>query len=769
MKYLLFDKSAIEYIIGLGEFQSTEFTVGKSFVDFICGKTNSFAVDELFVKTVKNNGIIFSGSSCDFKHFLVFDLVQSGILEKEKNSDDLLLVFQKSFRTAIRIWNRYPFASSEKIHGSKSIVFPFVFTDRRRIVIERSVIVERLVKRGVEWPLLAYKYGTDDAPRGEEIPNSGILREAGEAFLDNLHVIRSYFLDSKQMHPGIDSTTPLVHANAKQVVSDRGFRYLSYEQQLSKLTDTQRNVVENKNTTSPIRIDGPAGTGKTVSMLLRAYRLLSEARTANIPLKVAFFSHSESTDYEIRFAFSQLKDADYYFQKGSAQSIVFSTLYQHCISLINVADSSVIERDAEDAKLSQRIYIEEALDKVCRTKYKTYRPLLSEGIKKLFDGMPSQKGIIISMLQHEFGVQIKGRTDGTIEEYYKLEPISNALPASTTRDKDFVFSIFKEYQDMLQTSAVYDSDDITIQALSQLNAPFWRRERAVEGFDYIFVDEMHLFNINEQNVFHYLTKNAYQKEIPICFALDYGQAIGDRGDVAKDYIETTFANASRSQYKTVFRSSQEITDFCASISAAGALMFQQNFRDPYSVPTSGFTHAESALCETPALFMYPSDQEMEQSIKSHIDKIKRETQCNNKEIAVITFSNNLLSKESIMRISKAIGKPIRVLRSRFSSEDFSDNPREDSVIFAEPHNINGLEFAGVILLGVDDGRVPQTKNVGDVSENYIKFIAFNQLYLSASRAKYRLVLLGNELHGVSPCLQYALESQCLVVAQRNDH
>ena len=240
---------------------------------------------------------------------------------------------------------------------------------------------------------------------------------------------------------------------------------------------------------------------------------------------------------------------------------MFSTLYQHCISLINVADSSVIERDAEDAKLSQRIYIEEALDKVCRTKYKTYRPLLSEGIKKLFDGMPSQKGIIISMLQHEFGVQIKGRTDGTIEEYYKLEPISNALPASTTRDKDFVFSIFKEYQDMLQTSAVYDSDDITIQALSQLNAPFWRRERAVEGFDYIFVDEMHLFNINEQNVFHYLTKNAYQKEIPICFALDYGQAIGDRGDVAKDYIETTFANASRSQYKTVFRSSQEITDF----------------------------------------------------------------------------------------------------------------------------------------------------------------------------------------------------------------
>ena len=765
MKYLIFDKSAIEHIIGRTEFQSTEFQIGKSFIDFICGNTASFTVDELFVKKIKNGGILFSGSNYDFKHILVFDLVQSGILYKEKNEDDLLLVFQKSFRTAIRIWNRYPFASSEKIHGSKSIIFPFVFTDHRRVVIERSVSVDRLTKRGVEWPLLAYKYGTDDAPRGEEIPNSGVLREAGEDFLDTLHEIRNYFLNSKQTHTCNAPYTPLVLANANQTVSDRGFRYLSYEQQLSKLTDTQRKVVENDSRTSPIRIDGPAGTGKTVSMLLRAYRLLSEARASNTPLKIAFFSHSESTDYEIQSAFSQLKDADYYVQKGSTQHIVFSSLYQYCIKLINVADGSIIERDAEDAKLSQRIYIEDALDKTIQTKYKTFRPLLSEGIQKLFDGNSTQKGILISMLQHEFGVQIKGRTDCTIEEYYKLEPISNALPAATPRDKDFVFTIFKEYQNMLQTSAVYDSDDITIQALSQLNAPFWRRERVTEGFDYIFVDEMHLFNINEQHVFHYLTKNVSQREITICFALDYGQAIGDRGDIAQDYVEKTFANANRSQFKTVFRSSQEITDFCASISAAGALMFQQDFRDPYNAPTSGFTQTEADLCEAPTLFMYPTDEIMEQSLKSHIDKIKRETLCSNKEIAVITFESDLLSNEAINRISQAIGKPIRVLKSRFSSENFSSDPRQDSVVFSEPHNINGLEFAGVILFGVDDGRVPQTKNVGDVSENYIKFIAFNQLYLSASRAKYRLVLLGNELHGTSPCLQYAIESKCLVIPQ----
>mgnify|MGYP002538699373 FL=1 len=64
----------------------------------------------------------------------------------------------------------------------------------------------------------------------------------------------------------------------------------------------------------------------------------------------------------------------------------------------------------------------------------------------------------------------------------------------------------------------------------------------------------------------------------------------------------------------------------------------------------------------------------------------------------------------------------------------------------------------MILFGVDEGRLPQNTGVSDISANYIKYIAFNQLYLASSRAKYRLILIGNSLHGVSSCLQYALES-----------
>lgn len=348
--------------------------------------------------------------------------------------------------------------------------------------------------------------------------------------------------------------------------------------------------------------------------------------------------------------------------------------------------------------------------------------------------------------------------NGQMMHYYQIPRISNALPVETQKDKEFVFSIFLEYQNMLRISSVYDIDDITVQALAQWNAPIWRRERRDSGFDYIFVDEMHLFNINEQHVFHYLTKSAEQKQIPICFALDYGQAIGDRGNTNRDYIETAFGEVERNDYKTVFRCSQQITDFCAAISASGALMFQNDYRDPYDIAASGFTQQEEAVCDIPRLYMYSNEEEMIESLKGHVDRFKQETQCKNYDIALISFEDTLLIPQNVEKLSSLLGKKMYVLKNRQTSSLSRSIKTDDPIILSDPYNVNGLEFKCVILFGVDEGRLPQNTGVSDISANYIKYIAFNQLYLASSRAKYRLILIGNSLHGVSSCLQYALES-----------
>lgn len=93
----------------------------------------------------------------------------------------------------------------------------------------------------------------------------------------------------------------------------------------------------------------------------------------------------------------------------------------------------------------------------------------------------------------------------------KIRFSKNGIPLVNDADKEYVYSIFKEYQQSLETQSVYDTDDIILEALARLNAPLWRRARVKEGIDYLLVDEMHLFNLNEQQVFHFLTKDGEQK------------------------------------------------------------------------------------------------------------------------------------------------------------------------------------------------------------------------------------------------------------------
>ena len=180
MEYLLFEKSAVERFASKTDFQSIEFELGKQLIDIILQNEFVEKIDNVIVK--KDKGLLFVGKNIE-KSFLVFDLNQCGLLEKETEADVLLLILQKAFRTALRIWSKQPFSSSERVYNTKSIVFPFIYKDKRRFVIERSPDCPRLKKRGIEKPLLVYKYSSDEAPKGEEIANCDILRNAGETYL----------------------------------------------------------------------------------------------------------------------------------------------------------------------------------------------------------------------------------------------------------------------------------------------------------------------------------------------------------------------------------------------------------------------------------------------------------------------------------------------------------------------------------------------------------------------------------------------------------
>ena len=273
-----------------------------------------------------------------------------------------------------------------------------------------------------------------------------------------------------------------------------------------------------------------------------------------------------------------------------------------------------------------------------------------------------------------------------------------------------------------------------------------------EGFDYIFADEMHLFNINEQSVFHFLTKTPTEKEVPICFALDYAQAIGDLGDVSVDYIfGKAFGTAESKNLHTVFRSSPQIAELCASIAASGTLMFGANFANPYNNPQYCFTSSDEEKAERPKLLMYENDDQLVENLNQVVGKFVKTLQCKLSDIAIICFDEKWLSQDGVAMLEKQTGRQFSVL-------DKNEERDPAKLTLSSPYSINGLEFQGVILIGVDEGRVPQTSGTSDISRHFIMYSAYNMLYLTISRARFMVTIMGTKLNGISSCLDHSLNA-----------
>lgn len=758
MKYLLFDYKAVSTYVQISSLQSTEFTDGGHFYDHICGNLESQEFMNTSVYYTKE-GIIFSG--CDFSDKRIFcvDLTTCNILCERDNPADVLTIVQKILRTALKIWNKQPFSSSERVNDSKSIVFPFAVHDRRRIVIERSNNIERLNKRGIVHPLLAYKYSDEEPSQKEDTINTDILRNAGETYVSSMQNIRT-ILVKKNVNSSSSDRQALAQISTEKLCERDDFIYWDFKKQYELLTSSQKEVIDYDNMSSPLRVEGAAGTGKTISLLMRAYRILQDYRNESNPINIIFFTHSTSTCVRNKELFSFLDKGNHFQNENSQQQIRFTTLLDYCCEVSKYHISELVEKDANDAKNYGLMMIESLLESdKTKNVINTFYPLLSKHMQEVFDTNKTSISSLCRILQHEFGIQIKGRTNYTLEEYKDLASITNVLPHMSDKDKELVFSIFIDYQNQLKEMGNYDTDDVTLETLSTLNAPRWRRERQDKGYDYIFVDEMHLFNLNEQNVFHLLTKGISQT-IPICFALDYSQAVGDRGDKSNDYIEKDLKNVKSQRYKTIFRNSPYITEFCRSIAASGALMFQTDFENPYVNTQSGFTNTEEIKSKVPTLYMYKNDDDMLNSLSAHIDSMIKTLQCKLNDIAIISFDNTLLYKEGITRLKNIVKKDITLI------EYDEMKPKDSAIVLSSPYNINGLEFSGVILLGTDEGRIPQISGVSDISQHFIKYSSYNLLYLCSSRAKYQLVLLGTTTRGVSSCLEHSLSANYLIKEEK---
>jgi len=663
VKFLGISRQAVDEIISDRFLQSLEFEGGAALVAFLMGKAASVKLSNKVLVSKVDDGYIVDSVVPGPAQYVVFDTESSGIFEEPYKPFEVLLHLQKTLRFCAKMWGNLKPSSNERFltTSTKAVIFPHPMSQQTsvRVSIELAPDSKRLSKRGGEEKkfVFVYRCGTDDSGGPHEEVRLTNFRKFLEAFSSFNHVKPTVSHD-------IPTITSLSVTSLEVPVS-KIEPYQGYERWRQILT-TRQKVFVDADLRVPHRIEGPAGTGKTLCLVLKCITSLMKAKVVGQDERALFVTHSDATRRSVQGIVeandeNQFQDGENTLSRQSLKIITLQQLYGELLRQ-DISESEFIDRDAMESKQLQLLYVHEAFASVMRDEFPTHKRFLSVLFSEFLTTTDSWT--VAEMLAHEISVVIKGRAEEKLDSYKMLPRLRYGLPVEEASDRSFVWQVFKRYQSQLQQSAQFDTDDIVLTTIGQLNTPIWRRRRIREGYDAIFIDETHLFNLNELSLFHHLPRN--EASYPIAYSVDRSQAIGDRGwlDDSFDHALTSPSDGPQPVAKTemvsVFRCSPEIVDLAFSVTASGATLFT-NFSDPLRLANSTFTMAEERMCAHPMQWLCATDAEMVEGAFARADKLARELDTQRGNVALVAFSDDLFKQ--MQAYAEERNKPIETLKT----------------------------------------------------------------------------------------------------------
>lgn len=187
-----------------------------------------------------------------------------------------------------------------------------------------------------------------------------------------------------------------------------------------------------------------------------------------------------------------------------------------------------------------------------------------------------------------------------------------------------------------------------------------------------------------------------------------------------------------------------------------------NFDNPMEAAASGFTELEERLCSEPIYYNVANEQALIETAFERADALQKELSCRRSDILIVSLSNQVVAE--LVEYAKARNKPALLLTKRGDAAAVGTARESAQWILGHADFVGGLEFQGVIVVGVDGGRVPPTTDKDNFSsKSFLSYVSHNRLYVAVSRARYRVEFLGEKARGPSRLLATAVESGLLSV------
>ena len=459
-----------------------------------------------FYAVYKSDGLfLFSDRETEL-HGFVLDV--DNIRDKKRYEDNILLIIERFFRIYIKIDQNYPLSNNEiHINGSTSyIVNPFSYSPSNgfiKYIINISPEQKRDTIRGIKLFL-----NTIDGTG--QLDYNDFKKANYHKVIENFIPAKNFVLSAKEETKSIDTVTTSVFEFEKEKKLDCITNYIGFSQWEKYLTEHQRDIVFS-DSLGPLKIIGPAGTGKTLSLILKALNLARVYQKKNHELRIGFICHSDAMRQSVENTLSI--DGKNFLSTDSAVSISVTTLMKWCCDYA-VKDFSLedcLEVDSSDSKLMQQMMIENAVEKFMQNYFKTFKDFLSPEFASYIEN--EHRPTVVENIRNEISIFIKGPNLESLDEYKKSRNKGKILPLKKEEDFAVVYQIYELYQKSLADINKYDIDDVSSVALSFLTRAIWKRNRKFNGYDVIFVDELHLYDFSEISILKHMLKEEESNHI----------------------------------------------------------------------------------------------------------------------------------------------------------------------------------------------------------------------------------------------------------------
>lgn len=517
---------------------------------------------------------------------------------------------------------------------------------------------------------------------------------------------------------------------------------LAYEEWVapdSVLSDDKRRILEGDILDrQPLRISGPAGTGKTLLLQLMAVRASRKETGAGKP-SILYVAHNSESQERAENALKSLSSE-------ASQYIKVATLHQLCVERLGLPDTVILDNDANETRRFQTSMVATSLERELHSSDLSKSPLFAQAKAK-----PDIFEAIVFLIVHEISAVLKPlRLYEDPRRYADSErPFSRLHGLLSPAERRLVLAVFKDYHgEVFEKGGLLDADDLALSLLSRLRTPVWTLQRRTEGFDYVFVDEAQLYNENERRLFPVLTKP--REHIPVAFALDEAQAFGS--NLVAGFGALGITSLRDEALRGVFRTTEPILRLAFNIIQQTTDLFGPDFPD-FTTLSASVVRDEGTF-PAPSLYRAATSETLPDAVLRHVRDIKRTY--NLRQVGVIVPSEKMYA--SVVPVLRAAEFQFSEIAQRGQKLD-QDRP---IVAACTPRLAGGQEFDAVIVVGVERGIVPPSVNVEGLALSLEQQV-LRELYLSFTRAKHMVRVVNSANSSPANVLDNAIKANLLKV------